>query len=51
MNLPELLPGTLDSGVSNEVVPSDMLLEFRGVADVAAGQRSDRNYLYFFLKM
>ena len=55
--LPELLPGCLDSGVSNEDVASDrcsledMLLEFRGVVGRSGRTKgSDRDHLYFFLK-
>ena len=54
---PELLQGTLDSGVSYEVVRSDryspenMLLEFGGVARLSSRtEGSDRDHLYFFSK-
>ena len=56
-NLPELLSGTLDSGVGNETVPSDkcspenMLLEFGGVNGRSSMTKgSNQDHLYFFLK-
>jgi len=53
-NLPELLPGSLDSGVSNEVVlfcgvSRGLSSEFKGVVGRSGRMEgSDRDYLYFF---
>jgi len=54
-NLSEFLPGSLDSGVSNEIVlfggcsREDVSSEFRGVARHSGRiKRSDRDHLYFF---
>jgi len=56
-NLPELLLGTLDSGVSNEVVPfggrswEDISPEFGGVAGRSGRMEgSDQDRLYFFFQ-
>ena len=58
LNLSELLSRTLDSGISNEVVPfsgrfrEDVSSDFRGVAGRSSRMEgSNQDHLYFFSKI